>query len=228
MLSERLRTLLAERNMGIAEFAELCDLPMDTVRNIYYGKSVDPKLSTMTKMAEALNLSINCLLGKCAHTSTEKLLLRNYRECGPRGKSVIELVAKYEASAVKKERESKGKHQIPCLVPRGDIRQGIIYDNCEAKEIVVSDEEAYVAIEMTTNDLAPIYCRGDHILIANRFPKDGEYAAFFKEEKAYIRKFFEEKGKYRLKSLHAHGSDIILSRMDEVEYIGVCIGATRN
>lgn len=227
MLGERLRQLLPERGMSIAEFAAKCDLPLETVKNIYYGKSVDPKLSTAAKMADALNLSVNCLMGKCQHTPKEKILLRNYRECGQHGKSIIELIAKYEAGAIKNERDSKGLHKVPCLIPHGDIHKGIIYDTCETVEMEVATPEAYTAIKMISNDLAPIYCKGDVILIENRFPDHGEYGAFIQNGRAYIRRFIEEDGKYRLQCLHKHGDDLVFKRMDEVEYIGTCIEAVR-
>lgn len=167
-------------------------------------------------------------MGQCQHTAQERAILRNYRACGKHGKSVIELIAKYEAGSVKAERESADKHSIPCLVPQGDIRKGIVYDNCETIEIVVAVPDAYVGIMMNNNDLAPMYCKDDIILFENRFPKHGEYAAFFRDGKAYIRKFIEEDKQYRLKCLHSQGTDIVLKRMDEIEYIGTCIDVIRS
>ena len=69
MLSERLRELLAVKGISKEDFAELCDLPIETVRNIYYGKTPDPKLSTMLKMSKALDISVNCLVGNDASRS---------------------------------------------------------------------------------------------------------------------------------------------------------------
>ena len=228
MLSARLKSLLGERNITIAEFAEMCDLPLETVKNIYYGKTADPKLSTALQMAEALEMSVNCLVGKCPHTMQERQIIHNYRACGKHGKSLIELVARYEASATKGDRESKEKHLIPCLVPHGDIRAGIIYENCEVIEIETSAKDAYVAVMMASNDFAPTYCKDDVILFENRFPKNGEYAAFFRDSRVYIRKYIEEAGQYRLKSLHRMGEDIVLKRMDEIDYIGTCIDVVRS
>lgn len=227
ILSERLRKILGEKKISIQEFAEMCDLPIETVRNIYYGKSADPKVSTIFKMADALNMSMNCLLGKCSHTAAERLLLQNYRECGRHGKSIIELIARYEASAIKSEREGINRHKIPCLIPQGDIRKGILYDACETVEIETSFVDAYIGIQMTNNDLSPIYCKDDILLFEDRFPHNGEMAAFLKSDRVYIRKFFEEGKQYRLKCLHHYGEDLILKRMDEVEYIGTIIGAHR-
>lgn len=228
MLSERLRTLLAERKLSIQEYAEMCDLPVETIRNIYYGKSNDPKLSTAVKMASALNLSVNCLMGQCMHTKEERAILQCYRNSGRHGKAIIELVAKYEAGAMKAEREAKERHKIPCIVPHGDLRKGILYDTCETVEAETSIIDAYVAIQMTNNDFAPVFCKHDILLFENRFPRHGEIAAFYKTDRAYIRKYIEEDNQYRLKCLHGQGDDIVLKRMDEIDYIGTYIGLLRD
>ena len=227
MLGERLRKELNTRDLSIQEFAEMCGLPVETIRNIYYGKSIDPKLSTALKIADALQLSVNCMVGKCHHTPSERAIIQNYRSCGKHGKSIIELIARYEASAVKHERDSAIKHKIPCIIPQGDIRKGIIYDLCETVDIETSVNEAYIGIQMNNNDLAPAFCKGDILLFENRFPHHGEMASFYKEDRAYIRKFFEEDGKYRLRCLHKQGEDIVLKRMDEIEYIGTIVGVIR-
>jgi len=227
MLGERLRAILIERDITVTQFAEMCDLPLDTVKGIYYGKSVDPKLSTAAKMAEALNLSINCLMGKCQHTPAERALLQHYRNCGKHGKNVIEIVARYEATAMKTERDAKGKHKIPCVVPNGEIHKGIILDTCDNTEIETSIETADMAIQFTTNGLAPLYCKDDIILLENRFPNNGEVAVFYDKDKAYIRKFIDENNQYRLQCLHKQGVDIILKNMRDIDYMGTIISVLR-
>lgn len=227
MYSARLRALLNERNLGASEFAEMCDLPLETVKNFYYGKTTDPKISTVEKMASALNMDINCFIGKCAHTTAEKILLRNYRDCGRHGRSVIELIAKYESGAIKSVRDAKNKHQIPCLVPRDHLFNGIVYDTCESIEIETTNDDAFFSIQMINNDLAPIFCKGDFILLENRFPNCNEYAAFLYKDRVYIRKYIEEEKQYRLKCLHNQGDDLVFKRMDEVDYIGTCIDVVR-
>ena len=37
-------------------------MPIETIRNIYYGKTTAPKVSTLFKIANALNVSIECLI----------------------------------------------------------------------------------------------------------------------------------------------------------------------
>lgn len=228
MLKERFKNLLYERGWSLEYYSELSGISIDTLKNIYFGKTPDPKLSTIEKMANAFDMDINCMIGKCSHTPAERAILRNYRECGKHGKSIIELIARYEAGAIKNERNALITHKIPCVIPHGDIRQGIIYDCCETVEIETSIPEAYLSIQMINNDLAPIYCKNDVILLEDRFPGNGEYASFLSNGRIYIRKFIEENGQYRLKCLHNQGTDIVLKRMDELDYVGTCIDVIRS
>lgn len=228
LLSKRIQEILIDLKWTKETLAEKSGLPCETIKNIYYGRTVDPKVSTVLAISEATGYSINCLMGKCEYSSSEKNLIKNYRACGENGKSLIDLVATYEAGAIKCERESLDKHLIPCLVPHGEIYKGILYDSCDTIEIETSVREAYFAIRITSNDLAPRYCKGDTILLQNRFPKNEETAAFFRGERVYIRRFIEENGQYRLRCIHNLDNDILVRRMDEIDYIGTCCGIIRN
>ena len=228
MIRKRFVTLLAERGWSLEYFSEISGVPFETAKNIKLGKTTNPRLDTVVKAADAFGISIDSLIGRTAYAGEEEALLRNYQLCGSHGKSIIQFIAKYEATVVKTDREAVGKHKIPCLVPHGDLKKGIIYDTCETTEIETSVPEAFVAIMMTSNDFLPKYCKNDIVLIENRFPSNGEYAAFYRTDRAYIRKFIEEDGRYRLECLHSQGEDIILRRMDEIEYIGTCCGLIRS
>lgn len=227
MLNDNLKDILMTRNISVAEFADMCDLPLETVRNIYYGKTLDPKLSTVMKMASALNISVNTLAGESAINQEERAIVNYYRQCGAHGKAVIGLVAKYEATSARADRDAPKKHKVPCLIPHNDILKGIIYDTCETVEYETSVQDAYVGVKIPGNDLIPKFCKGDVILFANRFPENGEYGAFIKGDRAFIRQFVEKDGQYKLKSLRNAEDDIVMKRLDQIEYIGTCIEVIR-
>lgn len=228
MIAERLRQLLNAKNISLSEFAEMCDLPLETVKNVYYGKITDPRSSTVLKMSQALQVSVNCLLGVCQHTVDEKILLTNYRISGKRGKDVILSVAEFEAISTKTQRESTQKHKIQCILPTSSAENGIIYDTCEKIMLETSVEEAYIGIQMASNEFIPRYCKGDILLFAKRFPLNGEVGGFYMNGRVYIRKYIEEDKQYRLKCLHSMGEDIVLKRLDNVSYLGTCIEVIRS
>lgn len=228
MLSERLKELLVIHKMTKEELAERSGVPIETIRNIYYGKVTDPKVSTVMAIAKVFNISVNCLMGECNHTPDERVLLQHYRACGHHGKSLIRISAKYEALTAKEEREAKDRHSIPCLFPEGDIYHGIDYDTCKTEEIYTTNNMADVAIKMTNNCLMPIYCKDDIILIADRFPQNKEYGVFYYKGKAYIRQYLERDGEYVLKCLHKYDKDLVFKRMDDIEYLGTCCGVVRS
>lgn len=227
MLGTRLRELLAIRGISVNDFAEICDLPIETVKNVYYGKSNDPKISTVMKMAQALNLSVNCLMGQCQHTTAEKMLLTHYRQCGNHGKSMILNVARYEAYTARHEDKQCDKHKVSCLIARGNIHEGIDYDTCERIEMETSCKESYMAVRLTTNELVPAFCRDDTLLLADRIPNNGEYAFFLRDGKAYLRQLIENNDFYMLHCIHGKCKDIVLRRMDEVEFVGTVTGVVR-
>ena len=227
ILSKRVQEIAAVLGWSKEDLAEKSGLPIETIRNIWYGKTEDPKISTVLAIGEATGHGVNCLMGKCQHTPQERALLRNYRACGSHGKALIELSAKYQASAAAKERKSTDTHTIRCIVPHTELGNGVMYEACDNIEIETSIEEAYIAIQIISNNLAPTYCKNDIVLIENRIPKNGETTAFFTGDKAYIRKFVEKDDRYIMQHLNGRGDDVILKRMDEVEYIGTVIGVVR-
>ncbi len=231
MISKRLKEILPSKGLTLSDFIGMCEeqegLAGDTVKNIYYGRTPDPKVSTVMKLSRVLGMSVNCLMGQCSHSKEERAVLNYYRECGEHGKSVIEYVAKYEAASAKSEREAFGRHKILCLTPSGDIHNGIIYEFCERKEIYTTDKRAYAAIKMPNNDLCPTFCKGDIVLIENRFPCNGEYGYFVKGNKTYLRQYIEEDGKYILRYLRLYDEDMVFKRMDEIECVGTCANVIR-
>ncbi len=224
MLDKRLKDILNSKNLTVSQFAEMCDLPFETVKNIYYGRTADPQLHTVLKMSEVLGISVNSLAGQSTLSPEEELLLGYYRLCGSHGKNTIVLTAKTECYAAKYERECMKRRKIPCIVPSGSIRDGIEKSQYSRIEIETSNSEAHMSIKITSNDFVPTYCKNDIVLIANRFPNNGEYGLFQIEDKTYFRMFLETTDGYILKALHNYGEDIFLKRLNKLEYLGTCIG----
>lgn len=225
-VNETLKHVMAVRHLNLQQLSDKSGVTYETLRNIYYDRIHDPKVSTMLKLSQALDLSINYLCGDMLYKDDEKEILTNYRKSSARGKAVIKLFSQVERHMTEQERAAD-KYIIPCLIPIGIISDGIKYHSCDSVKIETDNPNAFLAVEITTNNFAPAYCAGDRILLENRFPKDQEYAVFLKEEKAYFRQFLVHDNCYTLRCINGRGKDIHLKRMDEVDCIGTLSGIIR-
>lgn len=93
MLNKVLKNELDSRHILVSEFAVMCNLPTQTVQDIYSGKETNPDFLTVVAMANALGMSVGCLVGQCPYTQEERTFLSIYRQCGERGKRVIKGIA---------------------------------------------------------------------------------------------------------------------------------------
>ncbi|MBR3641720.1 MAG: helix-turn-helix transcriptional regulator [Oscillibacter sp.] len=50
--------LCAERNLSINKLATICGLPPSSVKNILYGRSADPKILTIKKICDGLDITL--------------------------------------------------------------------------------------------------------------------------------------------------------------------------
>lgn len=50
--------LCVERNISINKLTTMCALPPSSVKNILYGRSVDPKILTIKKICDSLDITL--------------------------------------------------------------------------------------------------------------------------------------------------------------------------
>ena len=62
MFSDKIRELMIERDISLPDLATLSGVPFETLRNIYYRKVKDPKVSTAFQLASALGVTVEYLL----------------------------------------------------------------------------------------------------------------------------------------------------------------------
>ena len=54
----RILSLCEERNITINKLANICGLPPSSVKNILYGRSTDPKIRTIKKLCDGLDITL--------------------------------------------------------------------------------------------------------------------------------------------------------------------------
>lgn len=228
IVSKRVKELAYQRGWNKEILAEKSGLSVDTIKNIWNGKTPDPRTSTTVALSEAFGITVNCLVGRCTHTPKERAILNHFRSCGRHGQDLIESVAKFEALSAKESRERKGAHAIPIIIPKGDITKGIIYETNGEETIITTVDEAFISLKITTNDFVPTFLEDDILLFENRFPKEGEYGGFYIGDRLFIKQYFKEDKQYILKCLHKKGADMIYKKLDCIEYLGTIIDVVRD
>ncbi|ANU55318.1 helix-turn-helix transcriptional regulator [Acutalibacter muris] len=58
VIKARILQLCGERNITINKLATMSALPPSSVKNILYGKSSDPKIRTLKKLCDGLDMSL--------------------------------------------------------------------------------------------------------------------------------------------------------------------------
>lgn len=225
MLSKRLKELLNEKQISLDYYAQMSGVPMETLRNIYYGRTSNPNIKTVMAMAEALDMSINALLGvENATNKEEQQLIRDFRLLGKKGRMRLLVLAENEVRRQKSKNEEIGKYSVPYLsFPRDKCINGL--SEIVAEDTIITDKkEAYLAFQTNINDNIPTYCKGDILLLENRFPRVGEHGVFLYESQIMIRIFKEDEDGYHLDTIHKIGKNISMKRLDKVECIGTCCG----
>lgn len=57
-IKNRILRLCAERNITINKLASICALPPSSVKNILYGRSTDPRIRTLKKLCDGLEITL--------------------------------------------------------------------------------------------------------------------------------------------------------------------------
>ena len=58
-IKERILRLCEERDITINRLATICALPPSSVKNILYGRSTDPKILTIKKICDGLDITLS-------------------------------------------------------------------------------------------------------------------------------------------------------------------------
>ncbi len=94
--SENLRFLLDEGNITQKQLATMINVAPSTVGNYIQGKT-EPDLATLLALADALNVSVDLLLGKASsadRSHDEDHLIKLYRQANAQNKKTILAVVK--------------------------------------------------------------------------------------------------------------------------------------
>lgn len=171
--------------------AKALDMSLDSYKKMVSGARAKVDLYTAIQLHMLTGKSIREL---CGDTSPEPRLVSRINLLSDRQRRFIADIVEFELAM------RAGHHDhpdtIPCLVPTGNVQDGMIWDSCAWGRVEVGDyvrrfPEVSCGIRITSNHLHPAYVKDDVLLIARKPPRDGDVAVIVNHRTgaAYIRTY---------------------------------------
>ncbi len=167
---KHIREELKSNKLTLSKLSEKADLSEDTLRSLIYGKSTDVKMSTLTKIADVFNCSIDRLIGRNTWFFDDKLL-KKMEYLPPRSIKSIEMLINLELASTQQP-STRGQDIISVLVPTQTMVDGFYYDHAN---FIPHDISAYppnlkqivnLGLLITNDSYEPNYYINDILLLS--------------------------------------------------------------
>jgi DNA-binding Xre family transcriptional regulator len=194
---------LAEKDITIRSLSEEADIPFETLKNFLYGKPQDCKLSTAVKLARALNVSVDELIG------AETLRFDFKNNCGicrnlpDNSMYLINWLIRHQDYLYRDAQKTDRIISIVHVIKGddGNLKSSGEFDNINISHLDNSiKSKVFVGIRIDCDRYMPVYSPYDTLLIANdRNPTFAENCLIIFGGNFYISKRIVENGvtKYR-------------------------------
>lgn len=184
------------KDLTLAELAEEADMSVSTLRSFLYGDSSDCYVSTVVKLAKALDVSCDELLG-CATISDEtRESIQLLRQLPQRFTQFLRWEIRFLFNMIKSEKISG--HVIEVLETECKDNGNMAMSNSmELLDISDLDDslrpKIFFGIKICSNNYEPAYYEGDILLLANdRPPRNKENVVVNVSDNIWILKSKEE------------------------------------
>lgn len=216
---------LKKNNLTLSKLSKEADLSEDTLRSLIYGKSTDVKLSTLSKIADVLNCSIDSLIGRNNWFFDEKLL-KKLESLSPRSIKSVETLIKLELASTQQP-SNKGQDMISVLIPTQTMVDGFYYDHAN---FISHDISAYPAslkkmihlgILITNDNYEPNYYMNDILLLSTERKPAYDDIVVYQDMagRVYIRRYSQT----GLEPIGHFGKKIDITDIKKYNAIGVVI-----
>ena len=178
-LRENVITLKAQKKMTLRTLAEKADLSEDTLGTFLSGKARDCNLSTVIKLAKALNISIDELVGADTINSSTRESLAICRNLPDNAVYLIRWYIRYINSLNSKNEPNKryvSVMELECN-HHGNLKLTTTYKHIDITHIHEEYRyKVFFAVKIPCEHYMPIYSPYDTLLIANdRLPNYNEH-----------------------------------------------------
>lgn len=223
---KNLKKHLKEQKLTLNALSIKADLSEDTLRSLIYGKSKDAKLSTLIKIADVLNCSVDHLVGHASYSVQEELIIRQLRTLSPRSLQTIQTLIDLEEKTTLTP-SNKGKDIISILLPASNIKDGHFYDTSTYETLDITEYPDSLksvtdfGIKILSSDLEPLYHINDILLLSRQhMPEYNDIVMYLDQDgKIYIRKYTES----GLDPINKFGKKISRAEVHKYDPIGVVL-----
>ena len=188
---------IERKDITLSELAEAADISNNTLRSFLYGDSEDCHVSTVVKLARALNVSCDELLGSGTISTQTCESLQLTRMLPESFTHFVRWAIHYHYNLLKSQKVSVRAIEImtPECKDNGNLR---MTNNFDVMDISDMDDEqrpkVFMGIRIPCGHYMPLYMEGDILLIANdRNARTGELVVIGVGENMWILRCKEER-----------------------------------
>ena len=191
-----LRSKLKEKKLTLNILSDLSDLSEDTLRSIIYGKSQDIKLSTIIKIADVFNCSIDELVNHNTHSPQTRKIITQLQRLPERSIQFIQIIVTLEEKRLLLH-STKGQLIIPIIIPKCSIKDGMFYESGHINYLDISEypaplrKAAAFGLFIQSSFYEPIFFPNDILLFSlNKQPQFNDIILFITDYgQLFIRKY---------------------------------------
>lgn len=165
-----------DKDITLKDISEAADIPFSTLNSFLYGDSKDIKLSTVVKLAKALNVSIDELVGAETISDEARYCIAKYRNLPKSDQYLVRWYISYMETLNRKNKARNVSVMVLECNEHGNMKITTNYKKVDVSNI---NEEyrhkLFFGITMPCEHYMPMYSPYDILLIANdRNPKPTE------------------------------------------------------
>lgn len=215
-----------QKGHTIRSLAEVAGVPLSTLNSFLYGKPADAKLSTTIKLARALGVTVDELVGCETINPEERMALAQSRELPDKNRYLIKW---FINSQYEKARKNTNINKIDVMIPTvGNGNRMCLSEVFE--EVDVSNicdvvlANVFMGVRIIIEKYMPFYTPYDTILIANdRKAKPYEHCLYSRNGVFYIARRVFEGEKTKLLDIRDGKFRCYEEEMDELLGYIVCV-----
>ena len=222
----RLRNRLRERKLTLNALSVQADLSEDTLRSIIYGKSQDIKLTTIIKIANVLQCPLDDLVGRSLYSNDIKDITNRLCHLPNRSIKAIRFILELEENTVL-QKSSLGTDILQIVLPTGNMKDGMFYDNCTYEELDISEyppslkQKADIGFKIISRSYEPVYYPNEILLLTCKTLPEYQDTVLFIDQsgKLYLRRFLET----GLEPINGFGKTISFHEQENYNALGVVL-----